>query len=162
MVNAVIMTIEEVELPAMELKVTNNEGNSYNIQKKLLEKLERQMEDYEAQEEAQYELLENRQYTPEVFAKRNAALREKMNACQDEIKKARASMPKSVDYKSVVKSLQDVVEILKDKEASPEVQNKIVKSIISRIEYTGAPRFVGDAKNGRGNNSINLKVFLRV
>jgi DNA invertase Pin-like site-specific DNA recombinase len=162
MVNAVIMAIEEVELPAMELKVTNNEGNSYNIQKKLLEKLERQMEDYEAQEEAQYELLENRQYTPEVFAKRNAALREKMNACQDEIKKARASMPKSVDYKSVVKSLQDVVEILKDKEASPEVQNKIVKSIISRIEYTGAPRFVGDAKNGRGNNSINLKVFLRV
>lgn len=162
MLNAVVMAIEEVELPSLELKVINNEGNSYNIQKKLLAKLERQLEEYEEQEEAQYEFLESRQYTPEVFEKRNAALRAKMRICQDDIKKARASMPKPVNYEEVVKSLQDVVEILKDKEASPEVQNKIVKSIISRIEYTGAPRFVGDAKNGRGNNSINLKVFLRV
>lgn len=162
MVSAVITAIEEVELPAMELKVTNNDGNSYKIQQKLLAKLEKQMEEYEAQEEAQYEFLENRQYTPEVFEKRNAALRAKMDACQEEIKKARASIPKSVNYESVVKSLRDVVDILKDDEATPDVKNKIVKSIIDRIEYTGAPRFVGEAKNGRGNNPISIKVFLRL
>lgn len=162
MVNAVIMAIEEVELPAMELKVTNNDGNSYKIQQKLLAKLEKQMEDYEAQEEAQYEFLENRQYTPEVFEKRNAALRAKMDTCQEEIKKARASMPKSVNYEEVVKSLRDVVDILKDNEATPDIKNKIVKSIIERIEYTGAPRFRGEDMNGRGNNSISLKVFLRL
>jgi hypothetical protein len=162
MVEAVITAIEEVELPAMELKVQNNEGNSYKIQQKLLAKLEKQMEEYEAQEESQYEFLESRQYTPEVFAKRNAALRAKMDACQAEIKKARASMPKSVDYEVVVKNLRDVVTILKDDQATPDIKNKIVKTIIERIEYTGAPRFRGEDKNGRGNNPISLKIFLRL
>ena len=162
MVAAVITALEEVELPAMELKVQNNEGNSYKIQQKLLAKLEKQMEEYEAQEEAQYEYLESRQYTPEVFAKRNAALRAKMDVCQAEIKKARASMPKSVDYEVVVKNLRDVVTILKDDQATPDIKNKIVKTIIERIEYTGAPRFRGDDKNGRGNNPIGLKIFLRL
>ena len=162
MVSAVITAIEEVELPALELKVNNNDGNSYKIQQKLLAKLEKQMADYEAQEEAQYEYLESRAYTPEVFAKRNAALRVKMDACQEEIKKARASMPKSVNYEAAVKSLRDVVDILKDDEATPDIKNKIVKSIIERIEYAGPPRFVGEDMNGRGNNSISLKVFLRL
>ncbi len=162
MVNAVIMAIEEVELPAMELKVTNNDGNAYKIQQKLLAKLERQMEDYESQEEAQYEFLENRQYTPEVFEKRNAALRAKMDACQEEIKKARASMPKSVNYEEAVKSLQDVVEILKDDEATPAVKNKIVKTIIERIEFTGSPRFQEGDKIGLEYNPFSIKVFLRV
>jgi maltose-binding protein MalE len=162
MVNAVIMAIEEVELPAMELKVTNNDGNAYKIQQKLLAKLEKQMEDYEAQEEAQYEFLENRQYTPEVFEKRNAALRAKMDACQEEIKKARASMPKSVNYEEVVKSLRDVVKILKDDEATPDVKNKIVKAIIERIEFTGSPRFKEGDKTGIEHNPFSLKIFLRV
>lgn len=162
MVNAVVMAIEEVELPAMELKVKNDDGNSHKIQQQRLAKLEKQMEEYEAQEDTQYEYLESKQYTPEVFAKRNAVLRAKMDACQAEIKKARASMPKSVNYEEVVKNLRDVVAILKDDEATPEVKNKIVKTIIERIEYTGAPRFIGDDKNGRGNNPISLKIFLRL
>ena len=162
MVNAVVTAIEEVELPSMELKVQNNEGNSHKIQQQLLAKLEKQMEEYEAQEEAQYEYLESKQYTPEVFTKRNAALRAKMDVCQAEIKKARASMPKSVDYEVVVKNLRDVVTILKDDEATPDVKNKIVKTIIDRIEYSGPPRFVGEDMNGRGNNLIGLKIFLRL
>ena len=120
------------------------------------------MEEYEAQEDAQYEYLESKQYTPEVFTKRNAALRVKMDACQAEIKKARASMPKSVDYEVVVKNLRDVVTILKDDEATPDVKNKIVKTIIERIEYAGPPRFVGEDMNGRNNSLISLKIFLRL
>jgi hypothetical protein len=85
-----------------------------------------------------------------------------MDACQEEIKKARASMPKSVNYESVVKSLRDVVEILKDDEATPDAKNKIVRSIIERIEYNGAPRFVGENMSGRGNNPFSIKVFLRL
>ncbi len=162
MVGAVITAIEEVELPDMELKVKNNEGNSYKIQQQLLAKLEKQMEAYEAQEEAQYEYLEHREYTPEVFAKRNAALRVKMDACQAEIKKARASMPKSVDYEIVVKNLREVVKILKDNEATPDIKNKIVKTIIKRIEFTGSPRFQEGDKKGIEYNPFSIKLFLRL
>ena len=160
--SAVVTAIEEVELPARELKVDNNEGNAYKIQQKLLAKLEKQMEEYKAQEETQYELLETKQYTAEVFAQRNAALRVKMDACQEDIKKARASMPKSVDYKAAVKNLRDVVEILKDNEATPAVKNKIVKTIIKRIEFTGSPKFQEGDKIGLEYNPFSLKVFLRL
>lgn len=160
--DAVITAIEEVELPALELKVNNNDGNAYKIQQKLLAKLEKQMAEYKAQEETQYELLETKQYTAEIFAQRNAALRAKMDACQEDIKKTRASMPKSVDYQSAVKNLREVVEILKDDEATPEVKNKIVKSIIKRIEFTGSPRFQEGDKIGLEYNPFSLKVFLRL
>lgn len=162
MVSAVITAIEDGEIPALELKVANDDGSSYKIQQKLLAKLEKQMEDYEAQEEAQYEYLESRQYTPEVFAKRNAALRAKMDACQDEIKKARASMPKSVNYEVAIKSLHEVVEVLKDESATPAVKNKVVKTIIERIEFTGSPRFQEGDKIGLEYNPFSIKVFLRL
>lgn len=162
MVNAVIAAIEEVELPDMELKLKNGDGNSYQIQQKLLAKLEKQLKEFKAQEETQYEFLETRQYTPEVFAQRNAALRAKMDACQENIKKARASMPKSVDYEVVVKSLRDVVTVLKDETATPDVKNKIVKTIIERIEFTGSPRFQEGDKIGLEYNPFSIKVFLRL
>ena len=160
--DAVITAIEEVELPALELKIKNDDGNSYKIQQKLLAKLEKQMEDYKAQEETQYEFLETRQYTPEVFAQRNAALRAKMETCQEDIKKARASIPKSVNYEEAVKSLRDVVDVLKDKDATPDIQNKLVKTIIERIEYAGSPPFQEGDLVGSEHNPFSIKLFLRL
>ena len=55
-----------------------------------------------------------------------------------------------------VDTLEKVINLLKDKDATPEEQNKLLKTIVSRIEYTGSTK--------RGNrytkNEFNLKVFL--
>ncbi len=137
---AVLASLEEAELPALELKVKNGDGDARKIQQRMLAKLEKQMEEYRAQEEKQFELLEtNPKYTQEVFDRRNSALRAKMDDCQAAIYKAKSALPQSVDYAERVMALKNAIAILKDDTATPAEQNRIVKAIVERIVYSSVP-----------------------
>ena len=52
---AVLFALENSELPALELRLKNGDGNAHEIQRKLLAKLEKQMEEYRAQEDRQFD-----------------------------------------------------------------------------------------------------------
>lgn len=146
LIDAVVVSLEEAELPALQLKVQNGDGDARKIQQRLLVKLEAQMEEYRAQEETQYELLETKKYSQDLFDRRNAALREKMDECQAAIYKAKSALPQSVDYAERVMALQAAIDILRDDAATPGEQNKVLKAIVDRIEYTSVP---SDKENRR-------------
>ena len=133
---AIIDALELSELPALQLKVQNNEGDAAKIQAQQLKKLEKQLAEYRDQEETQFELLEQKKYTQELFDRRNAALRKKMDDCADQIKKVKATMPQSIDYAERLATLQTAIDTLKDPKATPEDQNKILKSVVESINYT--------------------------
>jgi hypothetical protein len=132
---AIIDALELSELPALKLKVQNKEGDAAKIQERQLQKLEQQLAEYRDQEETQFELLEQKKYTQELFDRRNAALRQKMDDCVAQITKVKATMPKAIDYAERVESLQGAIAALKDPNAEPEAQNRILKSVIESIEY---------------------------
>lgn len=161
--DAVIFALENAELPNLEFKAKNGEGNERKIQQRLLAKLEKQMEEYRAQEEKQYDFLETGVYTQDVFDRRNAALREKIEECQTNIYKTKSVMPEAVDYEERVYAMKDAINILKNPDASPIVQNKILKAIVERIEYEGPP---SDRENRSQNRSgvdpFELRVYLRL
>lgn len=160
--DAILFALEQAELPALELKVQNGDGKAAKIQQKLLEKLEKQMQEYHAQEEKQFDLLETGMYSQDLFDRRNAALRDKMEECQKQIYHAKASMPKDVNYEEKVMELKAAIEMLKDPEATPLQKNKSLKTIVDRIEYTGSPSYHTDKKSGIGVNPFSVKVFLRL
>ena len=160
---AVIVALEEAELPALELKVKNGDGKAVKIQQKLLAKLEKQMEDYRAQEDKQYEFLETGRYTQDVFDRRNAGLRDKMEECQKQIYQTKASMPKDVDYAERVVALRAAIDMLKEPDATPTEKNNLLRAIVERIEYTGIPSDgLNKTRNVRGHNPFSIKVFLRL
>lgn len=138
-IEAVITALEEAELPKLKAKLDNGQGNSAAIQQKILDGLMKQMEEYKEQEETQYELLETKKYTPELFEKRNAALREKMKQCEIQIDETRRTMPKPVDYAERIIALEDAIKALKDDTLSAEDQNRILKRIVERIEIETFP-----------------------
>ena len=156
--------LEKSELPALQLKFKNGDGDAAKIQRRILDNLEKQMAEYHAQEERQYELLEtNPNYPPEVFERRNAVLRQKMEECQKQIYQAKAAMPKSVDYSERVAALQAAVDVLKDPNATPAEKNRLLKAIVERIEFTGSPSdHLNRKRNKRNENAFSLKIFLRV
>lgn len=158
---AIIDALELSELPALQLKVKNKDGDAAKIQQRLVKKLEKQLAEYKDQEESQYELLENRTYTPEIFAKRNAALRAKMEDCEASLKKARASLPKSVDYEERVTSLQFALAMLKDPTATPTEKNRALKAIVEKIEYTSVPPRSGRSKKDQ-EYPYTLAITLRL
>lgn len=151
--NAVIIALEQSELPALETKRKNNAGSSIVIQQQLLKRLEEEMAGYREQEETQYELLETKKYTQELFDKRNAALRQKMSECEAKIKKTKKSMPNAINYEEKIIQLKAAIEALKDDNLKPEVQNSLLKPIVDRIELQ-------TIDNGRNQTDIKLKVFL--
>jgi hypothetical protein len=160
LMNAFVYALEHSELPALELRVKNGDGDSRKIQERLIAKLEKQMADYQDQEETQYELLEIKKYTQEIFDRRNAKLRAKMDECHAALRKAKASLPKSLDLQERVVTLKDAIAALKDSKATPEQQHKFLKSIIEKIEYVGAPSGAGKTK--RSENPFTLEIFLRL
>ena len=143
------------ELPELKAKLENGEGKSVAIQKRLLEKLEAQMEEFKAQEEKQYDLLETGKYTQELFDRRNAALRQKMEDCQKQIFETRTSMPKEVDYAESIVTLEEAIAALKDDTVSIQVQNQLLKKIVDRIDITTYPL-------PKRNVGVDLKIFLRL
>lgn len=159
---SVLVALEQSELPNLQAKWKSGEGNSIAIQKKLLESLEKEMENYRQQEEKQYEFLETGRYTPDVFDKRNAALRQKMEDCQERIYKAKATMPKEVNYAEKIVALKDAIAGLKDDNVSVEQKNRLLKAIVSRIEYSGIPRVDKTQPYNRGENSFKLSITLRL
>lgn len=161
--DAVLRTLEEGELPALMLKVQNDDGNATKIQQRLLTKLEKQLVEFEEQEEKQFELLETGVYTQDLFERRNHVLRAKMEACRTEIYKTKQSMPKSVDYAERLVALQKAIEIFKDENATPEEQNKLLRAIIERIEYNGEPSTGPDRKGvPQQGTQFKIKAFLRM
>ena len=157
-IDKVLFALEEAELPALQLKVTNDDGNALKIQQNLLATLEKQLADFEEQEEKQFELLETGVYSEEVFNRRHSALVGKMKTCREEITKARLNMPKPVDYAERVVALEKAIEVLKNKKVSAETKNKFLKVIVERIEYYGMPAHTSQTIK----NEYSIKVFLRL
>jgi hypothetical protein len=158
--DALRIALEESELPALKSKVENDEGNARKTQERIIAKLQKQMDEYRDQEDEQYELLERKKYTQELFDRRNAQLRAKMEECEKQLYLARSAMPKSVNYAERVVALEAAITALHDPEASTLEVNKVLKAIIERIEFTGSP---SQGKHGpRGSDEFKLEVFLRL
>jgi hypothetical protein len=136
---AVITALEQAELPNLKAQLNSDQGNAAAIQQKILDGLLRQMEEYRQQEEMQYELLETKKYTPELFEKRNAVLREKMKQCEIQIYETKRTMPKAVDYAERIIALEDAIRALRDNTLSSEEQNRLLKKIVERIEISTFP-----------------------
>lgn len=152
---AVTIALEQAELPKLEAKLNNDDGNAFKIKKSLLANLEKELEDYKVQEEKQYEFLETGRYTEEVFDKRHAILRDKIEACQTKIRETQLSMPKQIDYAEKIVTLKKAIEALKS-DMTPAEKNKLLKVIVERIEI----ETWGTTK--RNDVQFHLDIFLRL
>lgn len=152
---ALLLSLEYSELPNLEVLQKNNAGNSIAIQQKLIKHLEDEMRGYHEQEETQYELLETKKYTQELFDKRNAVLRQKMSECEARLKKARAALPNAVNYEDKIIQLKDAITALKDDSLTPKEKNIRLKAIVERVEVATTDR-------GHDKTDIHLKVFLKI
>ena len=154
-IQTVIIALEQSELPKLEEKIKNGDGDAINIQKRRLAQLTKQMKEYHEQEDKQYELLETKKYTQEVFDRRNAALRAKMEACEKEIFLTRSSIPKNVNYEEKKVLLEKAIAALKDEEMPIRERNNAVRKIVDQIIYTSTCE-------GHNRTKVKLAVKLKL
>lgn len=140
-------TLLTVHLPELEAKLENGAGDSAIIKKQVVEMLEKQMADFKAQEAKQYDLLETGIYTNELFLERNAALREKITTCANQIAEAKKNMPQDIDYAGKIITLKEAIEAVDDDTIQVDKKNRLLKAAIKEIKYTsekGQPHGVND------------------
>ena len=134
-VDAVVYALEAEQLPELEVKLHNDEGKAASIQKKQLEKMNKEMDELHAKEERQHDLLESGTYSEETFLKRNKALHAQMEELRSKIYEAKQNIPKEIDYQDKIIKLQDAIAGLRDDTLSAEQKNRLLKAIVRRIEY---------------------------
>ena len=143
-------------LPELEAKLKNGDGKSLVLQKQILDKLEKQMAEFKAQEVKQYDLLETGIYTNEVFLERNTALREKITSCSTQLAEAKKSLPKAINYEEKILSLKEAINALEDDTIPLKEKNILIKSVISSIIY------YAEKKQPFGQNEFKLRINLNL
>lgn len=134
-VEALTFALEAESLPELEVKLNNDEGRAATIQKKQIEKMNKEMDELLAKEERQHDLLESGTYTEDVFLKRNKALHAQMEELRSRIYAAKQNLPKEINYADKIVKLQDAIAGLRDDTLTPEEQNHLLKAIVRRIDY---------------------------
>ena len=154
--DTVLQVLEKTELPNLMAKFKNGDGSSIELQKKMLKTLEKELATLKAQEETQYELLETKKYTQEVFDKRNKIVREKMEKVSEQITEAKKSLPNAIDYKERIATLKEAIESMKNPSIPVKEKNRLLKSIIERIDVKSYPT------EKEREYKFDLKVTLRI
>jgi len=152
--DALIYSLETVQLPELQIQLKNNAGKSAAIQRKQLKKLSAEMEELKKQESRQYELLEKGIYSEEKFIERNKTLLAEMEELKTRIFNTKKDIPKEIDYADKIVKLKKAIEGLRDDEMSIEAKNKLIRAIIERIEY----EFI--SYEGKGKVTYKLHIFL--
>ena len=142
-------------IAAIEEKVSTGAHGGREAKEAQLSALEAHMQRLQDQEDHQYDLLERREYTPEVFNRRHSKLVKEMDAVRNAIETARATMPEAIDYEDALVRLQDAVDAMDNPDMTPLEKNMILKAIVSRVEY-------GREKTGKNQNSFELDIFLKL
>jgi hypothetical protein len=78
-----------------------------------------------------------------------------MDACEKEMRQARAAMPKNVDYAERIVSLEAAIAALRDPDMPNREANRLLRAIVDRVEYSAPPV-------GSKETDIRLQVFLRL
>ena len=156
LVPAVKKILTEVHLPELEAKLNEGAGDSSVIQKQLLDRLEKQMADFKTQEAKQYDLLETGIYTNELFLERNAALREKIVACSNQIAEVKKNMPQAIDYEGKVIKLKEAIEAIDDDTIPVDKKNRLLKAAIKEIKYSS------EKGQPLGINNFELDITLNI
>lgn len=134
-VEALAYALETEQLPDLETRLRNDEGKSASIQKKQLEKMNKEMEEMIAREDRQHDLLESGTYSEEVFLKRNRALHVQMEELRSKICEVKQNMPREINYQDRIVKLRSAIDGLRNNTLSPEEKNRLLKAIVRRIDY---------------------------
>lgn len=155
-VEAVVVALELEHLPELETKLQNNDGQSFAIQQKQLQKMRMELEELKCQEEKQFELLEKGFYSEEKFLERNKALHAEMEALKGRIFEAGKTLPKEVDYQKKIVTLQNAIAAMRDENISIQAKNKMMKTIVKSIEY----ETVGWEGKGKMQYKLHLSLLV--
>lgn len=139
----------------IEEKIDTGAGSIREAREVQLAQLEAKMQKLIEQEDHQYDLLEKKEYTPEVFNRRHTKLLKEMDELRATIEETRKAMPETVDYDDALVKLNAAIDAFDNPDMTPLEKNMILKSIIDRVDYDRE-------RTGKQHNPFELDIHLKL
>ena len=135
-----VCNILEECIEDFEIRLSNDTGDSAKLHAKLIKNLEKKMKELQDKELSQWEQQSHpdpsQRMPVEIFKKLNEKVLREKEEVQQALCKAQEAVPEPVNYEEKLLRFKDALAALKDPEASPEKQNKLLKACIERIDYS--------------------------
>lgn len=139
----------------VEEKIRSGAGSIREAKEAQLAMLEKKMQKLQDQEDHQYDLLERKEYTPEVFSRRHSKLVKEMDELHAAIEEARRTMPETVDYDDALVRLNEAIDAFDNPDMTPLEKNMILKAIVARVDYDRE-------RIGKQHNPFELDIHLKL
>lgn len=142
-----------VNVAEVEEKIESGAESQREAREAQLASLMEKLEKLQDQEDHQYDLLERKEYTPELFNRRHSKLVKEMDGVRAAIEEARTTMPDAVDYEDALVRLHAAIDALDNDDMMPIEKNIILKAIVDKVEYT---------REKEAANNFALDVYLKL
>lgn len=135
----VVSNILQECIEDFEVRLKNDEGDSIKLHASLIKNLEKRKKDLEEKELSQWEAQSSPnpadRMPQEIFRQLNERLLKEKAEVQQALCKAYESMPEPVDYEEKIQMFSFALSALRNPDASPKEQNKLLRSCIDKIVY---------------------------
>ena len=144
-----------------ELKIENNDGDAVIRHQQLIDRLEKKLEDLNAQELSQWEKYTQEGMPKHIFDQLNTKVLQEKDETKQAILEARDTMPGPVDYSNKKAMFSDALAALLSDDAPALEKNMLLKNCIERIDYSRKKKPGNNRRYGTPE-PIELDVQLRV
>lgn len=121
------------------VKLSNEEDNAYEKHNEYIELLEHKLAEVEEREVAIWEKYSEEGMPRSVFDKLKSKYENEKEALQATLAKAYNTIPAKTNYQDAIVSLHEAIEMLQDDTATAGAKNKLLKSIIGKMECSRPP-----------------------
>lgn len=119
-----------------EVRIQNDDKDSQKLHDNLIKRLKAKQEELNKKEISQWEKYTEEGMPKHIFDKLNEKVLKEKEEVQQALCKAYESMPDTVDYEERLLRFKDALDALQNPDAPAEVQNKLLKACIERIDYS--------------------------
>ena len=159
MIDAVVGILTKA-IQDFDTKIQDSTSDRVEQHRQLVARLERQYEELEKREIAQWDKYTQEGMPKLVFDQLNAKVLAEKENVERALSKARNTLPEPIDYERKKQTFHEALEALQDPSVSIRKKNILLKQCIERIVYTRKRK----AGNRRWGNPepMTLEVHLRV
>ena len=118
-----------------EVRIKGDNKDARKLHNNLIKDLEKKLVDLDANEISLWDKYTKEEMPKNIFDTLNAKLLNDREKIKEALCKAKESMPEPVDYEEKLLRFKNALEALEDENATPTIQNKLLKSCIDKIEY---------------------------
>ena len=125
----------EAAIADFTLKIESGEDSSAILNRKLIQQLEKRLEELDELEIAQWDKYTQEAMPRHIFDRLNKKLIREREETQEALRNAREAAPEAVDYAGIRETFYATLRALRSADATVKEQNQLLKQCIRKITY---------------------------